>query len=137
RPQLAKVEGANLFLQPAQDISVGTRITRGSFQYTLQDTNIAELNEWSQKLTDKLRTLLELADVTSDLLANAPRLQITINRDQASRFAFHRKRSTRRSTTPSASARSRSILLSSRPITWSSKFCPSCRKICRPSTVFM
>lgn len=88
RPQLAKVEGANLFLQPAQDISVGTRITRGSFQYTLQDTNIAELNEWSQKLTDKLRTLPELADVTSDLLANAPRLQITINRDQASRFGI-------------------------------------------------
>ena len=88
RPQLASVEGANLFLQPAQDISVGTRITRGSFQYTLQDTNIAELNEWSQKLTDKLRTLPELADVTSDLLANAPKLQITINRDQAARFGI-------------------------------------------------
>ena len=88
RPQLAKVQGANLFLQPAQDISVGTRITRGSFQYTLQDTNIDELNEWSQKLTDKLRTLPQLADVTSDLLANAPKLQITINRDQAARFGI-------------------------------------------------
>ena len=88
RPQLVKVQGANLFLQPAQDISVGTRITRGSFQYTLQDTNIDELNEWSQKLTDKLRTLPQLADVTSDLLANAPKLQITINRDQAGRFGI-------------------------------------------------
>jgi hydrophobe/amphiphile efflux-1 (HAE1) family protein len=88
RPQLAKVEGANLFLQPAQDINVGARIARGSFQYTLQDTNIAELNEWSQKLTEKLRTLPQLADVTSDLLANAPRLQVTINRDQAARFGI-------------------------------------------------
>ncbi len=88
RPQLAKVEGANLFLQPAQDINVGARIARGSFQYTLQDTNIEELNEWSQKLLDKLRTVPLLADVTSDLLANAPRLQITINRDQASRFGI-------------------------------------------------
>ena len=88
RPQLAKVQGANLFLQAAQDINVGARIARGSFQYTLQDTNIEELNEWSQKLLDKLKTLPQLADVTSDLLANAPRLQITINRDQASRFGI-------------------------------------------------
>jgi hydrophobe/amphiphile efflux-1 (HAE1) family protein len=88
RPQLAKVQGANLFLQPAQDINVGARIARGSFQYTLQDTNIEELNEWSQKLLEKLKTLPQLADVTSDLLANAPRLQITINRDQASRFGI-------------------------------------------------
>ena len=88
RPQLAKVQGANLFLQPTQDINVGARIARGSFQYTLQDTNITELNEWSQKLLDKLRTVPELADVTSDLLANAPKLQITINRDQASRFGI-------------------------------------------------
>jgi hydrophobe/amphiphile efflux-1 (HAE1) family protein len=88
RPQLAKVQGVNLFLQPTQDINVGARIARGSFQYTLQDTNIGELNEWSQKLLDKLRTVPELADVTSDLLANAPKLQITINRDQASRFGI-------------------------------------------------
>jgi hydrophobe/amphiphile efflux-1 (HAE1) family protein len=88
RPQLAKVEGAALFLQPSQDINVGARIARGSFQYTLQDTNIDELNEWSQKLLDKLKTAPLLADVTSDLLANAPRLQITINRDQASRFGI-------------------------------------------------
>jgi len=88
RLQLAKVQGANLFLQPAQDINVGARIARGSFQYTLQDSDIGELNEWSQKLLDKLRTLPQLADVTSDLLANAPRLQITINRDQASRFGI-------------------------------------------------
>jgi HAE1 family hydrophobic/amphiphilic exporter-1 len=88
RPQLAKVQGANLFLQPAQDINVGARVARGSFQYTLQDSDIGELNEWSQKLLDKLRTLPQLADVTSDLLANAPRLQVTINRDQASRFGI-------------------------------------------------
>ena len=88
RPQLAKMQGVNLFLQPSQDINVGARIARGSFQYTLQDTNIDELNDWSQKLLEKMRTLPQLADVTSDLLANAPKLQITINRDQASRFGI-------------------------------------------------
>jgi HAE1 family hydrophobic/amphiphilic exporter-1 len=88
RPQLARMQGVNLFLQPTQDINVGARIARGSFQYTLQDTNIDELNQWSQKLLDKLKTLPELTDVTSDLSANAPKLQITINRDQASRFGI-------------------------------------------------
>ena len=88
RPQLAKIQGATLFLQPAQDITVGGRIARASFQYTLQDADISELSEWSDKLLEKMRTLPELADVSSDLLANAPQLKITINRDQASRFGI-------------------------------------------------
>ncbi|HEX4410448.1 MAG TPA: efflux RND transporter permease subunit [Xanthobacteraceae bacterium] len=88
RPQLAKIEGVNLFLQATQDINVGARIARGSFQYTLQDTNIEELNEWSQKLLEKLKTLPQLSDVTSDIAASAPRLAVTINRDQAARFGI-------------------------------------------------
>ena len=88
RPELAKVAGVNLFLQPAQDITVGGRIARAAFQYTLQDPNIAELTEWSQKLMEKMRTLPELVDVSTDLLASAPQLKITINRDQASRFGI-------------------------------------------------
>ena len=88
RPQFARVEGANMFLQPTQDITVGGRAARGSFQYTLQDANIPELVEWSEKLLDKMRTLPQLADASTDLLAIAPRLRVTINRDQASRFGI-------------------------------------------------
>ncbi|MBV8320406.1 MAG: efflux RND transporter permease subunit, partial [Hyphomicrobiales bacterium] len=88
RPELGKVQGATLSLQPAQDITVGGRIARASFQYTLQDSNVAELNEWSDKLLEKMRTLPQLADVSSDLLANAPQLKVSINRDQASRFGI-------------------------------------------------
>jgi hydrophobe/amphiphile efflux-1 (HAE1) family protein len=88
RPELAKVTGVTLFLQPAQDITVGGRTARAAFQYTLQDPNIAELTEWSQKLMDKMRTLPELVDVSTDLLASAPQLKVTINRDQASRFGI-------------------------------------------------
>jgi len=88
RPQLAKVAGATLFLQPTQDINVGGRIGRGSFQYTLQDTNFAELTEWSQKMLEKMRTLPQLADASSDLLANAPQIKVTINRSQAARFGI-------------------------------------------------
>ncbi len=53
RPQFAQVPGANVFLQPTQDINVGARIGRGSYQYTLQDANIDELIEWSQKMLAK------------------------------------------------------------------------------------
>jgi hydrophobe/amphiphile efflux-1 (HAE1) family protein len=88
RPQLAKIEGATLFMQPAQDITVGGRIARASFQYTLQDADIGELAEWSDKMLEKMRTMPQLADVSSDLLSNAPQLKITINRDQASRFGI-------------------------------------------------
>jgi HAE1 family hydrophobic/amphiphilic exporter-1 len=88
RPQFAQVPGANVFLQPTQDINVGARIGRGSYQYTLQDPNVEELIEWSQKMLAKLKTLPELADASSDLLANAPQMRLTINRDQASRFGI-------------------------------------------------
>jgi HAE1 family hydrophobic/amphiphilic exporter-1 len=86
RPQLAQVQGANLSLQVTQDITVGGRIGRSTFQYTLQAVDIDELVEWSQKMLDKMRTLPELADASTDLLASAPQLKFTINRDQASRF---------------------------------------------------
>jgi hydrophobe/amphiphile efflux-1 (HAE1) family protein len=88
RPQFARVEGANMFLQATQDITVGGRAARGSFQYTLQDANIPELIEWSQKLLDRMRTLPQLTDASSDILGVAPRLRVTINRDQAARFGI-------------------------------------------------
>jgi multidrug efflux pump subunit AcrB len=88
RPQLAKVTGVTAYLQPAQDITVGGRIARAAFQYTLQDPNIAELTEWSGKMLAKLRTMPEVVDVGTDLLSAAPQLKVTINRDQASRFGI-------------------------------------------------
>jgi HAE1 family hydrophobic/amphiphilic exporter-1 len=88
RQKLAKIGGANLIMQPVQDITVGGRPARGSFQYTLQDSNIAELTEWSTKMLEKLRTLPQLTDAATDLLANAPQLTVTVNRDQASRFGI-------------------------------------------------
>jgi hydrophobe/amphiphile efflux-1 (HAE1) family protein len=88
RPQLAKVEGANLFLQPSQDITVGGKISRGQFQYTLQDASLEELNTWAPRMLAKLKTLPELADVSTDQQGNAPQLQVTINRDAAARFGI-------------------------------------------------
>jgi hydrophobe/amphiphile efflux-1 (HAE1) family protein len=83
-----QVTGANLFMQVAQDINVGVRLSRGSFEYTLQAVDMSELIEWSQKLFDKIQRLPELSNVSSDLLARSPQLNVTINRDQASRFGI-------------------------------------------------
>jgi hydrophobe/amphiphile efflux-1 (HAE1) family protein len=88
RPQLAQVQDVTLFLQPSQDITVGGRISAAQFQYTLQDPDFAELNIWAPRLLNKLKTLPELADVSSDQQANAPLLTVTINRDAAARFGI-------------------------------------------------
>jgi hydrophobe/amphiphile efflux-1 (HAE1) family protein len=88
RPKLATVEGVRLYLQPSQDITVGGRIARGQYQYTLQDPNLQELNTWAPRLFAKLKTLPQLADVASDEQNNAPLLTININRDAAARFGI-------------------------------------------------
>jgi HAE1 family hydrophobic/amphiphilic exporter-1 len=85
------VVGANLFMQVTQDINVGVRLSRGGFEYTLQGVEVAELIEWSQKLLDRMQRLPKLTNVSSDLLAKAPHLNVAINRDQASRFGISAK----------------------------------------------
>ena len=82
------VEGARLFLQAAQDVTVGGRAGRTQFQYTLQDPNIAELNEWAPKVLEKLKTLPLLRDVATDQQSAGTTLVLTINREQASRYGL-------------------------------------------------
>src|SRR5207302_3144855 len=66
RPKLEKVEGARLYMQAAQDVRLGGRPTRTQFEFTLQDANLAELNEWAPKILSKMQTLPELRDVATD-----------------------------------------------------------------------
>jgi len=88
RPKLAQIPGARLFLQPAQDITVGGRLARGQFQYVLQDPDLGELNTWGPRLMTKLKTLPQLADVATDAENAAPQVTVTINRDAAARFGI-------------------------------------------------
>ncbi|HVY42834.1 MAG TPA: multidrug efflux RND transporter permease subunit [Hyphomicrobiaceae bacterium] len=88
RPQLEKVEGARLFMQAAQDVNVGGRLSRTQFQYTLQDANFDELNEWAPKVLEKLKTIPELRDVATDQQTSGTALTLTIDRDQASRYGL-------------------------------------------------
>lgn len=88
RPKLAKVEGATLLMQAGQDINVGGRSARTQYQYTITDTNLAELNEWAPKLEARFAQLPELADVASDLQNAAATTTLTIDRDRASSFGI-------------------------------------------------
>ena len=67
---------------------MGGRISAGQYQYTLQDPDIDELNVWAPRMLAKLKTLPQLADVSSDQQANAPLLTVSINRDAAARFGI-------------------------------------------------
>jgi hydrophobic/amphiphilic exporter-1 (mainly G- bacteria), HAE1 family len=87
-PELDKVEGAKLFLQVAQDLTVGGRSSRTQYQYTLQGSDPSALNEWAPKMLAKLQTLPELRDVATDQQANGTTLTLTFDRDQASRYGL-------------------------------------------------
>ncbi|WP_210286848.1 efflux RND transporter permease subunit [Ancylobacter tetraedralis] len=88
RPKLNGVGGATVFLQPSQDITVGGRISRAQYQYTLTDVDLDELDGWAPKLLARLRQMPELTDVSSDQQGSAPQLKIVIDRDRAARFGI-------------------------------------------------
>ncbi len=88
RPKLAKVEGANLYMQAAQDVRLGGRPTRTQFEFTLQDANLDELNQWAPKILSKMKTLPQLRDVATDQQTEGTTLQLEINRDTASRYGI-------------------------------------------------
>ena len=85
RPQLARVPGANMFLQAAQDIRVGAHATKTQYQFTLQDANAPELYSWAPKVLDQLTTLPMLRDVATDQQIAGVTATLTVDRDRASR----------------------------------------------------
>ncbi|GGF01841.1 acriflavine resistance protein B [Aliidongia dinghuensis] len=88
RPKLAQVQGIALFLQASQDINVGGRSSKTQYQYTLQDSNLDELNHWAPLLQEKLGKLPMVRDVATDQQTNAPTVTMTIDRTTAARFGI-------------------------------------------------
>ena len=88
KPALAQVTGVDTHLQSVQDLQVDSRVGRTQYQYTLEDADGTELDEWSGKMLAKLRTLPQLTDVASDQQAAGPQLSLDIDRDTASRMGI-------------------------------------------------
>jgi HAE1 family hydrophobic/amphiphilic exporter-1 len=88
RPKLAKLQGITLYMQAAQDITIGGRVSRTQYQFTLTDPDPGELNHWSALFLDRLKSVPGIADVASDQQNAGPLLDITINRDAASSYGI-------------------------------------------------
>ena len=88
QPELAKVEGITLYMQPVQDLTVEDRVSRTQFQYSLEDADASELNDWSARILARLRTLPELRDVASDQQNGGLKADLVIDRDTAARFGI-------------------------------------------------
>jgi multidrug efflux pump len=88
QPQAARVEGITLYMQPVQDLTVEDRVSRTQFQYSLEDADANELNDWSNRILARLRTLPELRDVASDQQNGGLKADLVIDRDTAARFGI-------------------------------------------------
>jgi multidrug efflux pump len=88
RKKLTSVPGATLYLQVQQEFQIGGRGSAAQYQYTLSDENLNELNTWAPLLQARMRTMPELADVSSDQQNQGLAANLVIDRDTASRLGI-------------------------------------------------
>jgi multidrug efflux pump len=88
RPQLARVTGVALFLNPVQDLRMGGRSANSTYQYTLKSDNRADLKLWATKLADAMKRQPALVDVDTDQAENGVETFVTIDKDSAARLGI-------------------------------------------------
>ena len=88
QPELAKVEGATLFMQPVQDLTVEDRVSRTQYQYSLEDPDARELSVWAPRFIERLQTLPELRDLASDQQTEGLEARVVLDRTTASRLGI-------------------------------------------------
>ncbi|MGA3306387.1 MAG: MdtB/MuxB family multidrug efflux RND transporter permease subunit [Stellaceae bacterium] len=86
--ETAAIPGVTLYLQPVQDLTIDTTISRSQYQFVVEDANPDELASWTPKLVNQLNQLPELANVVSDQSDQGLSAYITIDRDTAGRFGI-------------------------------------------------
>ena len=88
RRKMTALEGATLFLQVPQDVSLGGRLAKTQYQYTLQDISLDELNEWAPRVFDAFSSLPLLKDLATDQQTGAATLDLVIDREAAARYGI-------------------------------------------------
>jgi multidrug efflux pump len=88
KPNLNKVQGIQLFMEPVQNITVDDRVSRTQYQYTLEDPDVNELNEWTNRFVERLKQLPELEDVATDQQLGGLAVTLMIDRVSASRLGI-------------------------------------------------
>jgi len=66
QPRLDQITGITLYMQPVQDLTIEDRVSRTEYQFTLEDPDIKELNEWTPKLIDSLKSVPAITDLATD-----------------------------------------------------------------------
>jgi multidrug efflux pump len=88
RPQLARITGASLFLNPVQDVRMGGRMTNSTYQYTLQSANLVDLRTWAPRLAQAMRNEPALTDIDIDQQEAGVESFVNINTDSAARLGI-------------------------------------------------
>ncbi|MDQ2774485.1 MAG: efflux RND transporter permease subunit, partial [Acidobacteriota bacterium] len=88
QPELAKVDGIVLYMQPIQDLSVEDIVSRTEYQYSMEDPNPTELSNYANQFVEKLKQIPELADVASDLQTHGMNTSVSIDRQTAMRVGI-------------------------------------------------
>ena len=88
KQETAEIAGIALYMQPVQDLTIDTTVSRTQYQFVLEDANPTELATWVPKLTDKLQQLPELEEVANNVEAHGLAADIVIDRDTAARFGI-------------------------------------------------
>lgn len=88
RPQLARVTGVSLFLNPVQDLRGGGRQTNSTYQYTLKSDNAADLRVWATRLADQMKLQPALTDVDTDQQENGVETMVTVDKESAARMGI-------------------------------------------------
>ncbi|MEO7953829.1 MAG: efflux RND transporter permease subunit [Polaromonas sp.] len=86
RPQLARVTGVTLFLNPVQDLRGGGRQSNSTYQYTLKSDNAADLRAWATRLSDQMKRQSALTDVDTDQEENGVETMVTVDKASAARL---------------------------------------------------
>ncbi|ABM37896.1 efflux RND transporter permease subunit [Polaromonas naphthalenivorans] len=86
RPQLARVTGVSLFLNPVQDLRGGGRQSNSTYQYTLKSDNAADLKKWATRLAEQMKGASALLDVDTDQEENGVETMVTVDKESAARL---------------------------------------------------
>ena len=88
RPQLARVSGVSLFLNPVQDLRGGGRSSSSTYQYTLKSDNASDLKKWATALAEQMKGAAALTDVNTDQEENGVETMVTVDKESAARLGI-------------------------------------------------
>jgi multidrug efflux pump len=88
RHEARGVPGIQIYMQPVQDLTIDSSVSRAQYHFLVENADGTQLQTWTPKLVDKLSTLPQITNVASDLAQQGRALDITIDRQTASRFGL-------------------------------------------------